>query len=187
MASTDSQPDREQPRILFHQWMALALAALGTSMGSGGVGAAFVLARESEGHMHAIIVALAGIACMSIVGIIALLLWQLPRPDHARAPTPRAPTPTESTVSRDVTSRSVAMQSRPAVQDPPTQPAPRDDNYVNDKAQTAFFERRPKRDDPNGGGPEVVSARPPASAKQPLAVGLARRKPPSPPPPRNQT
>lgn len=48
MASTDSRPGEEQPKLLFHQWMALALAALGTCIGSCGVGAAFVLVREAE-------------------------------------------------------------------------------------------------------------------------------------------
>jgi serine/threonine protein kinase len=44
----NSLPDLEQPRMHLHQWIALALAALGSCIGSCGVGAAFVLARTSE-------------------------------------------------------------------------------------------------------------------------------------------
>lgn len=135
--------------------------------------------------MHAIIIALAGIACMSGLWLIAWMLWQLPRPDRARVPTPQAPAPTMTTVSHDVTPRSVAPQSHPVVRERPPQPAPRD-NYENDKAKTAFFERRPKPEAPNVGGTEVVPAVNPVQAKPPSAAGLARRKPP-PPPPRSQT
>ena len=48
IALTDSQPGMERPRMQLNQWMALALAALGTCIGSCGMGAALALSLEPE-------------------------------------------------------------------------------------------------------------------------------------------
>jgi serine/threonine protein kinase len=53
MASTDSPPGREKPKLSLYQWIALALVALGGCFGSCGGGAALVLARASDTSVSA--------------------------------------------------------------------------------------------------------------------------------------
>jgi hypothetical protein len=131
--------------------------------------------------MYAIIIALASIACMLGLWLFAWALWRLPLAGHARVP---ATTPLAAVVPHDAMPRAAASQSHPVVApERPPQPAQRD--YAQDKAKTAFFERRAKPADLRGGGTEAISAFTPVPANRPApAPGGLKRRPPPPPPPR---
>lgn len=92
--------------------------------------------------MHAIVLAAASIAMMCGLWLIAWVLWRLPLALRSHVPTPTpAPMPLAETTPHQ---SSTASLSRPR--------AAQSDQYAQDKAKTAFFERRKPLQPPPGQG-----------------------------------